>query len=341
MSSIEIVFAKLKIALLAGLNYVLFYTGLMRRTAESNCYPFSRIQLGINQRSAPADDILHILRESYYTKINNLSQEGEVIYFNSLKKYAVPQLIPSNNQYSKRQTIVKQTLSDESQIIIPANGRHEILDLTLMSEVAEDKKLIIKASKGSQVTYVLALFGGQAIKKDVMLELAADAEGTIVVIVMAQDKAHFNINTALHHTGPNTKGNIAVRAVLKDTAHLQYTGMIKIEKSAQLTNSFLEGKALALDRGVVCNAEPELEIEANDVKASHSFSQSQIDSEQLFYLRTRGLREKEAQQMIVEGFVWEVLADIPEEIREKVGRILRENANQTQNKSKIKSQNAK
>ena len=79
--------------------------------------------------------------------------------------------------------------------------------------------------------------------------------------------------------------------------------MIRINEDAAHSNSFLSGRSILLDKGAKSDAIPGLEILTNDVKATHSASVAQIDEEQIFYLGSRCLNRREAERIIVEGFL--------------------------------------
>jgi Fe-S cluster assembly protein SufD len=87
--------------------------------------------------------------------------------------------------------------------------------------------------------------------------------------------------------------------------------LIRIEPGAQGSNAFQSERALLLEDGPRSNAIPSLEIEADDVRCTHAASASQIDDEQVFYLRSRGLTEAEAKRAIVDGFFEPIVAKIP------------------------------
>jgi len=86
--------------------------------------------------------------------------------------------------------------------------------------------------------------------------------------------------------------------------------MIKINKDAQGVDDFLEMRALMWGKSSVALAEPQLEIEANQVKASHAAAVGRMDEEQLFYLQSRGMKRKKAEKMIVDGFMGELTSKI-------------------------------
>lgn len=124
-----------------------------------------------------------------------------------------------------------------------------------------------------------------------------------VGIVDARDPGEYELRVVADHSAVRTKGRITVRAVAGAGAHIKITGMIKIRKEAQETDDFLELRVLTLDKTARVVAEPELEIEANNVKASHAASVGPVNQEQVLYLMSRGLSEGLAKEEIVKGWL--------------------------------------
>lgn len=122
-------------------------------------------------------------------------------------------------------------------------------------------------------------------------------------IVDARKPGLYELNVTAIHTAPQTGGRITVRSVVGRDAELKLTGMIKIAKQAQEVDDFLELRVILLDKSARATAEPKLEIEADNVKASHAASVGKIDEEQILYLKSRGLTEERAKQEIVNGFL--------------------------------------
>lgn len=124
-----------------------------------------------------------------------------------------------------------------------------------------------------------------------------------VGIIDARQPGEYKLRVVANHTALNTKGRITVKAVVGAKTHVDIRGMIKIGKVAQRTDSFLELRVLMLDPTATAIAEPELEIEANDVKASHAASVGRLDPEQMLYLTSRGLNITQATGQIVNGWL--------------------------------------
>jgi Fe-S cluster assembly protein SufD len=114
---------------------------------------------------------------------------------------------------------------------------------------------------------------------------------------------HLDFDTTQEHAAPNTTSDLAFRGVLGDRATAVWRGMIRVDPDAQGTDAFQESRNLLLSTNAHADAIPGLEIEANDVRCTHAAAVAQIDRDQLFYLRARGLPEDTARRVIIEGFL--------------------------------------
>ena len=126
-------------------------------------------------------------------------------------------------------------------------------------------------------------------------------------IIFGSDSQKFSITSDLTHVGQDTKGKVAAKGVFRDASRGLFKGMVKIGKDAKNASSFLAGHSVLLGKNSASDTIPGLQIENNDVKATHSASVAQIDSAQLFYLESRGIPEEHAKKMIVEGFMAPVI----------------------------------
>ncbi len=106
----------------------------------------------------------------------------------------------------------------------------------------------------------------------------------------------------VEHVGTHTVSRQVVRGVAAGSSELTFNGRIHIHPHAQRSDAQLTNKNLLLDRKARINTKPELEIYANDVKCSHGATVGQIDAQQVFYLRSRGLDESTARAMLTRAF---------------------------------------
>ena len=125
-------------------------------------------------------------------------------------------------------------------------------------------------------------------------------------------RQHLDFDTLQEHAAPDTTSDLAFRGILGGRSSAVWRGMIQVDEGAQRTDAFQESRNLLLSKKAHADAIPGLEILANDVRCTHAAAIAQIDPEQLFYLRSHGLREPEAKQLVIEGFL-EALVDRFEE----------------------------
>jgi Fe-S cluster assembly protein SufD len=117
---------------------------------------------------------------------------------------------------------------------------------------------------------------------------------------------HLDFDTTQEHAAEHTTSDLAFRGVLSDRATAVWRGMIRVDPGAQQTDAFQECRNLLLSKQAHADAIPGLEIEANDVRCTHAVAVAQVDREQLYYLRARGLPEPRAKRLIVDGFLQEL-----------------------------------
>jgi Fe-S cluster assembly protein SufB/Fe-S cluster assembly protein SufD len=156
----------------------------------------------------------------------------------------------------------------------------------------------------AKINWYLGLFGSMLSRYRTNYFLdGVGASATDAEIVFGDNEQSFDISANLIHKKPSTQGQVVQRSVLKNRSRSLFKGMIKILEGASQSKSFLSGRSILLDKDAKSDAIPGLEILTNDVKATHSASVAQIDEEQIFYLGCRCLSKKEAERIIIEGFL--------------------------------------
>lgn len=139
----------------------------------------------------------------------------------------------------------------------------------------------------------------------------------IVGVFFLDDTQHHDTYTLMNHVAPFTTGDLLFKGALQERSRSVFEGLIKIHPDAQNVASYLHEKTLVLSQDARADSIPSLEIEANEVRASHGATISKIDPEQLFYLMSHGLPQDEARRLIVNGFFAPVMERIPlESVRE-------------------------
>jgi FeS assembly protein SufD len=170
----------------------------------------------------------------------------------------------------------------------------------------------VRALNDSRAT-VSALSLGASVSRSRM-NFHLDGRGSLAEgfeIFFTDGKQRYDFETNLIHNSPDSTGSTQARGVLKGESQSIFKGMIKIVNAAKNSRSYLAHHAMILERTAKSDAVPSLEIENNEVRATHSASVAQIDEEQLFYLNARGLAEDEARKIVVLGFFEPVLSRVP------------------------------
>jgi len=179
-------------------------------------------------------------------------------------------------------------------------------------------------ARDSKIVWSSGLLGGAYTRsrvESVMKEEGASSEN--VEVVFGAGTQRFDAVSNILHVGPNTSGHAVSNGVVKDKARLLFKGMIRINKSAKNSRAYLAEHGMILGKEARADAIPGLEIETNEVKATHSASVAQINDEQIFYLMSRGLSDDEAKKLIIVGFFEPVVERIPvPEVAKRIRRIV-------------------
>ncbi|MGQ0751154.1 MAG: Fe-S cluster assembly protein SufD [Betaproteobacteria bacterium] len=118
-------------------------------------------------------------------------------------------------------------------------------------------------------------------------------------------------HTAMDHAKPNGRSRQLHKCIVADAAHAVFNGKILVRAGAQLTDSAQQSRNLLLSPKAHVDTKPQLEIFADDVKCAHGATVGQLDAEQLFYLRSRGLPEARARNLLTYAFGAEVIDRLP------------------------------
>jgi Fe-S cluster assembly protein SufD len=139
------------------------------------------------------------------------------------------------------------------------------------------------------------------------------AELAMFGLYLGRGTQHPDQHTTIDHAAPRTTSRELFKGILDERAHGVFHGRIHVRPDAQKISADQTNRALLLSDRATINSKPQLEIYADDVKCSHGASIGQLDDEQLFYLRARGLDLETARALLTVGFASEVLEKLPHE----------------------------
>ena len=132
-------------------------------------------------------------------------------------------------------------------------------------------------------------------------------------ILSLNKKKHHEIRTSVNHLTESTKSYQLIKSVLENNARAVYQGKIFVSSDAQKTDGYQLSKAILLEDTTEFNAKPELEIYADDVKCSHGSASGSLNENSIFYIMSRGLNYKEAKELLINGFLLDVINKITDE----------------------------
>jgi Fe-S cluster assembly protein SufD len=162
----------------------------------------------------------------------------------------------------------------------------------------------------SASTYVsnIVSLGGSLVRSEITAELAAKGiECTLNGLSIGSGKQLIDNHTTIDHANPNCNSHELYKAILGGASKGVFNGKIFVRKDAQKTDAKQTNKTLLLTDDATINAKPQLEIFADDVKCTHGATVGQLDENQIFYLRSRGIDEKSARDILTTAFAEDVV----------------------------------
>ncbi len=159
-------------------------------------------------------------------------------------------------------------------------------------------------------TFILSS-GSNFFKSEVNCNLKGEHSSAFVNGIFSLDKnKHHEIRTTVNHLTENTKSYQLIKSVLEDSSKAAYQGKIFVNSDAQKTDGYQLSKAILLNKDSEFNAKPELEIYADDVKCSHGSASGSLNEDSIFYLMSRGLNYNQARELLINGFLLDVVEKI-------------------------------
>jgi len=172
----------------------------------------------------------------------------------------------------------------------------------------------IDLDKNSVIENFLFSKGSKFIKNEINCNLNNEYSSAFINgIIDLKDSQHHEIKTNINHLAENTKSYQLIKTVLNDKSKGVYQGKIFVDPNAQKTDGYQLSKALLLNENTEFDAKPELEIYADDVKCSHGSTSGNLDENSIFYLMSRGLNYKQSKELLINGFLLDVVEKITDE----------------------------
>lgn len=137
------------------------------------------------------------------------------------------------------------------------------------------------------------------------------AEILCLVLLIGKGVSRVNVSLNVSHNFPKTKSRVVVKGVLYDSSSVNIEGLLKVKKGAKSSEAWFSSNLMLLSDQARGKAVPMLEISENELKAGHAATVGRVSEEELFYLRSRGLKEEDAKKLVVYGFLESLISEFP------------------------------
>ncbi|MAF13515.1 MAG: hypothetical protein CMI53_01305 [Parcubacteria group bacterium] len=210
-----------------------------------------------------------------------------------------------------------QDASNEGGVYAIAD-KDSLVDYLIVNSKQPNTQMFYAAypSQGTKFNwYLVGKLNGEKHDITVVINHLLDKSwGTITSAIDFGKNSKSIVKLINNHQSKGSQGDIVFKGLGKDNARARIDGLIEIGKKAIDTNSYLQEDVLLVSPGSNIDAQPNLEILNNEVKASHGATLGSVDPKVLFYLMSRGLSASQAEKLIIGGFLGNITRDIENEL---------------------------
>ncbi|MCB8995351.1 MAG: Fe-S cluster assembly protein SufD [Bacteroidales bacterium] len=311
--------------------------------------------------SAASKEFPELFRK-HYAQYSDFSNDGVSAINTAFAQDGVFLYVPKNTICDKTFQIINLLLSEESlmihhrNLIILEEGAEAkvlICDHTLseqqfltnsVTEIYTGKNASLditrvqnENNKATQITNSFALqmadsrlssnyitLHGGKVRNNVYVNLEGEgADNNSMGLFLLDGNQHVDNYTYINHVAPNCTSNQLYKGILDDNSTGSFNGKIHVWKDAQHTQAYQRNNNILLTDTAKMNTRPQLEIYADDVKCSHGATVGQLDTDALFYLRSRGIPQKESLLLLMYAFAHSVISEIKlEALRERITELV-------------------
>jgi len=176
-----------------------------------------------------------------------------------------------------------------------------------------------RVERGGNLDWIFGAVGSHLTKNFSDLDLVGEgAQGRMSGFYFTDGSQHLDHDTQQNHLAPHTTSDLLFKGALKGKSRSVWQGMIYVAPGAQKTDGYQANRNIVLSEDARADSIPGLEILADDVRCTHGATVGKLEQEPLFYLKSRGIPQVEAERLVVEGFFDPIMQRIPfEGVRER------------------------
>ncbi len=187
----------------------------------------------------------------------------------------------------------------------------------------------VTQARDSRYTLTELNFGGKLSRHNPeILQQGEQTETYLNGLTVATGEQTADTHSIVALTKPHGTTDQLHKCIVSDRAHSVFNGKVFVPKEAQLTNAAQLNRNLLLSPKARVDTKPELQITADNVKCSHGATVSQLEADQIFYLRSRGLTEEDSRSLLIDAFAAEIIDRIPlKSLQEKINQLIKQKIN--------------
>jgi Fe-S cluster assembly protein SufD len=185
-------------------------------------------------------------------------------------------------------------------------------------------QLRVDQERDSRFQSLAFLFGNKLNRNNISIILnGSGCESLMDGVFAGHRNQHHDVHTLIHHASPHCRSHELYRGILADESSAVFSGKIHVHPDAQKTDALQSNNCLLLSDQATINTKPQLEIYADDVKCTHGATVGQLNEDQIYYLRSRGIPEKKARNILTYAFAREIIEQVEtEEVRNYIDQLL-------------------
>lgn len=270
------------------------------------------------------DDPIHLLFITDSDKEKFLIQPRNLIVAGKNSQVTVIEHYVSVNESIYFTNNVTEIVADENAVVDHVRVQEESKKAFHIARMEVDQE------RTSNFTSHLISFGAEIARNDFNARFNDEGgECTLNGLYLIGGNQLFDAHTIIDHAKPHCNSHEHYKGILDDKSRGVFNGKVMVRKDAQKTNAFQENNNIILSDEALVNTKPQLEIFADDVKCSHGATIGQLDTEAMFYLRSRGIGNETATAILIHAFASDVVQSIKmEPIKQYLEGILSARFNQ-------------
>ena len=257
------------------------------------------------QSNYTSENPLHILNiidtnnefiQSHHLNIISVGKNSEIVI--------IEETVILTETDSFQNTVTKIKINDNASL------SHTLIQKN-SSQTKSINHTFVEQKASSTFNNQIVNIGGDLTRNDIDVQLNGENCTTdISGLSLLSGNNHIENYTTVIHNSPNSNSNQLFKYILRGKSEGVFNGLVKVQPNAQYTDSQQSNKNILLSKNALMNANPQLEIYADDVKCSHGSATGELDDDAIFYLRSRGIDLVSAQSLLIEGFAKEVIETI-------------------------------